>query len=146
MQFAKAALCDGIVDIGDGAKGAIAYGDGIQRHPVVGAVHAGIDDDGAADPEFPMQRPEIFEWRIRRRIRPSWRVRIFVAGPEDVGMRIARQCRKLELGRSRIGIGAWNGQFLHGAFCNGWLALHRALDLYEAEFSLRFPAVAVASG
>ena len=59
VQFAQAALGDAVVDIGDGAKGSVAHGDGVQRHPVVGAMHAGIDDDGAADPEFLVQRPEI---------------------------------------------------------------------------------------
>ena len=124
MQLAKAALGDGIVDIGDGAKGAVADRDGIQRHPVVGAMHAGIDDDGATDPELFVQRLEIPERRVGRRIGPSRRVRIFVTGAEDVGMRVTRQRRKLEFRRSRIGIGAWNGWLVHNAFCSGLVALH----------------------
>ena len=94
VQFAKAALGDAVVDIGDGAKGAVAHRDGVERHAVVGAVHAGVDDDGAADPELLVQRPEILQRRIGRRIGPSRRVRVFVTGAEDVGMRVARQRRQ----------------------------------------------------
>ena len=126
VQFAKAALGNGIVDIGDGAKGAVAHGDGIQRHPVVGAVHAGIDDDGAADPELLVQRPEIFERRIGRRIGPSRRVGVFVTGAEDVGVRVTRQRRELEFRRSRIGIGSGDRRLVHGAFCSDLVALHGA--------------------
>jgi hypothetical protein len=40
-----------------------------------------------------------------------------------MGMRVARQRRKLEFRRSRIGIGPWNGWLVHGAFCSVELAL-----------------------
>ena len=130
----KAALGDAVVDIGDGAKGPVAHGDGIERHPVVGAVHAGIDDDGAADPELLVQRAEILERRIGRRIGPSWRVGIFVAGAEDVGVRVARQRRELEFRRSRIGIGSGNGRLVHDAFCSDLVALQRRLEFMKPNF------------
>ena len=145
VQFAKAALGNGIVDIGDGAKGAVAHGDGIQRHAVVGAVHAGIDDDGAADPELLVQRPEIFQRRIGRRIGPSRRVGVFVTGAEDVGMRVTRQRRELEFRRSRIGIGSGDRRLVHGAFCSVW-SRFTAPRIHEAEFSFRFPAAPFAGG
>ena len=104
----KAALGDAVVDIGDGAKGAAAHRDGIERDAVVGAVHAGIDDDGAADAELRVQRAEIFERRIGRRVGPLRRIRIFVAGAEDVAMRVAGQRRQAEFRRPRVGIGSGN--------------------------------------
>jgi hypothetical protein len=81
-------------------------------------VHAGIDDDGAADPELLVQRPEIFERRIGRRIGPSRRVGVFVAGAEDVGVRVTRQRRQLEFRRSRIGIGSGDCRLVLDAFCS----------------------------
>ena len=138
VQFAKAALGNAIVDIGDGAKGPVAHGDGVQRHPVVGAVHAGIDDDGTADPELPVQRPEILQRRVGRRIGPSRRVGIFVTGAEDVGMRVARQRRELECRRSRIGIGSGNRRLVHGAFCSVLVALHGVSRFRKSNFLSAF--------
>ncbi len=77
VQLAQFALGDRVVDIGDRAIGAAACSDRVQRDAVVGAVHAGVDDHGAADAELGMQRAKIRQRRVRRRIRPVWRIRIF---------------------------------------------------------------------
>ena len=129
MQFAQAALGDAVVDIGDGAKGPIAHGDGVERHPVVGAMHAGVDDDRAADPELPVQRAEIPKRCIGRRIGPSRGIGIFVAGAKDMRVSIAGQRRELEFRRSRIGIGTRNGRLLHETFCGLFFApANRSVD------------------
>jgi hypothetical protein len=40
-----------------------------------------------------------------------------------MGMRVARQRRKLEFRRSRIGIGSGDRRLVHGAFCSVKFAL-----------------------
>src|SRR6478735_1817705 len=69
MQLAQPGLRDGVVDIGDGAIGAAACSDGVERDTIVGAVYAGIDDHGAAYVELRMQLVKIIQPRIRRRVR-----------------------------------------------------------------------------
>ena len=138
MQLANAVLGDAIVDIGDGAKGSVAHGDGIKRHPVVGAVHAGINDDGAADAELLVQRAKVLQRRIGRRVGPSRRVGVFVTGAEDVGMRVTCQRRELECRRARIGIGPGNGRLVHGAFCSVSVALHGASIFMKPDFLCAF--------
>ena len=52
VQLFEVAVRDVAVKVGDRAKGAVADRDGIERDAVVGAVHAGVDDHGAADAEL----------------------------------------------------------------------------------------------
>src|SRR5580765_1672053 len=85
LKFAQAALGYAVVDIGDRAIGPAARGNRVQRHAVVGAMYAGIDDDGAPEAELGMERPEIRKRRIGRRIGTPGRVGIFVAGAKDMG-------------------------------------------------------------
>src|SRR5262249_54167384 len=113
MQLAKPALRDGVVDIGNRAIGPVALRDGIERNGVVGAVHAGIDDDGALDPELGVRRPKILKRRVRRRVGTIRRVGVFRAGTEDVAMRVAGKRRQLELWRARVRIGRRNGWRVH---------------------------------
>ncbi len=96
VQSAQFALAHSAVEIGNGPVGAATGGDGIERDAVVGAMHAGIDDHGAADAELGMQGPKIFQWRIGRRVGPIRRIGIFRVRPEDMAMRIAGQRRQLE--------------------------------------------------
>ena len=91
VQFEKAAFGDGTVDIGHGTEGSVADGDGVQRDAVIDPVNAGIDNHGAPDAELAMQRTKIFERRVRRCIGTARRIGIFVAGAEDVGMRVTGQ-------------------------------------------------------
>src|SRR5579872_6774602 len=86
VELAEAALGDAIVDTGDRAKRSVAHRNGIQCHAIVCPMHAGIDDDGSSDAELGVQDAQIFQRRVRRCIGPSWRIRIFVAGTEDVRM------------------------------------------------------------
>jgi len=107
-----------VVDVGDGAVSASARRDGVERDPVVGAVDAGIDDHRAADAELGMQRPEILQRRIGRRIRPVRGIGIFRIRSEDVAVRIARERRQLELRRLCIRIGSGDCRLEHGCQLN----------------------------
>ena len=90
VKLTQLPLGDAVIDIGDRPVGAAAGGDGIERNAIVGAMHAGIDDNRAADAELCVQRLESIQRRVGRRVGPIRRVRIFRARAEDVAMRIAR--------------------------------------------------------
>src|SRR5690606_1771757 len=93
------------VDVRDAAIAAAALRDRIEDDPVVRAVAARVHEHRALEAERFLELDETLERRVRRRIRAIWRVRILVARPEYVAVRVARLRLSLVLRRHRVRIG-----------------------------------------
>src|SRR5690606_37781561 len=94
MQLFEIAVRERGVHIRDAAITAPALLDRIEDHGVVDTVAARIDEHRTRQAERLLQLDEALERRIGRRIAAVRRIRIFVAGSEDVAMRVARTGRR----------------------------------------------------
>ena len=113
VQVLEILVAEEIVDVGHAAVFAVALGDGIDNDGIVRAVATGVDQHGALQPQGLLQFLEAFQRRIRRCIGAVGRVRILVAGTEDMAMGVAGIGWRLELRRFGIGIGRHTHWYSH---------------------------------
>jgi len=88
------------------------------------AVHAGIDDDGAADSDF-LCKDRNPRADAPAAYRGARRVGIFLAGPKNVGMRVGRQRRQLDFGVAYSDPGR-DGWRVHESSAGFFTAYHEA--------------------
>ena len=122
VQFIDLRLGEAVVDIGDALVATVALRDGVGDDAVVEAVAAGVHDDSALDADGVMQLAEIIKARIRGNIAAIVRIGILRVRPEDMGVRVAAQRGRLEIGGLGVGIGGQDGGCAgHGSPC--WLGM-----------------------
>ena len=102
VQILEILVREGLVDVRDAAIAAAALRDRVEDHGVVDAVAARVHEHGAREPERLLQLNEPLERRVGRRVAAIRRVRIFVAGTEDVAVRVARARRRTVLRRPGV--------------------------------------------
>jgi len=118
---------DAILDAGHPAIGVVAGGDGVQCDGHVGAMAAGVNNDGAGDADFCVQLAQAFDRRVRWRVASIGGIRKFARRPKHMAVGIAGTRRQSQ--RRRNGIRVRRQTTLQGIDRGGvhlWASLSHA--------------------